>query len=291
MGRKKSPTAAELATQEELKKTIVTTEVKTGEVIKEDTPSTDANPADNNTDQGNDSVIEGTATVITDGDTQLAEGTTVITDKPDETLAPVTGGEEGRNGATLNLDNDGQLAPLNTESDKAAPVVTKEDEAAGTAVATNETVIEGSVGKHIDASPMGEYCKTVDAYADKMGPNHIVTPLDIATSQMELYQAITGILNNFEGSKFVTAFGGVLEIMHTKPAAFADNLLFRGVANMRVPPQVQTRYENILILMSSTANPENRGTALKTIDMSVLCRGFTPDVEQKIKGFYSNFLE
>jgi hypothetical protein len=168
--------------------------------------------------------------------------------------------------------------------------VIESDIAAGLAVANNELLPEGSVGKHIDASPMGEYCKSIDAYADKMGPSNIVTPIIVATAQMELYQAVTGIINNFEGSKFVTAYTQALEIMHAKAPAFADNLLFRGVDTMRVPPQVRQRYENILILMSSTANPTNRRNALKTIDMTVLCEGFTSDVEQKIKGFYSQFL-
>jgi hypothetical protein len=219
-------------------------------------------------------VIEDTndlAPIVANDDIQLTEGSEIIGDKPDVVL--------------------GELVEGTGEAQEVIPVaVTDEDLAAGNAVANNEFVHEGLVGKHVDASPMGEYCKSIDAYADKMGPANMVTPIIIATAQMELYQAVTGIVNNFEGSKFVTAYTQALAIMHAKAPAFADNLLFRGVDTMRVPPQVRQRYENILILMSSTANPKNRASALKSIDMNVLCEGFTSDVEQKIKGFYSQFL-
>lgn len=219
----------------------------------------------------------------------------VITDTPQVTEGEVTTGNviEGEVIVDTNI-----TAPTDE--------VSAADLAAGTAVSEGTVIETGEVGKQTDIPDVtvvteGEgdevvvrtlhpYCETILGYAKKMGPANIVQPLQLVTNQMELYQAVTGIVNNFEGQAFVEAYGQALEIMHENAPAFADNLLFRGVNNMRVPPQVRERYENILILMTSTANPEGRKAALEAISLDVLCKGFTSDVEQKIKGFYSNYL-
>lgn len=181
--------------------------------------------------------------------------------------------------------------------------VQKEAVAGGEAVANNVEVPKGEVGKHQEIPEgaritVGEegvsskvvelhpYCETVLDYAKSMGPANQVTTIIVLGKQMELYQAITGILNNFEGKEFVQAYSQSLEIMNEYPATFTDNMLFRGINQMRVPPAVRQRYENILILMSSTANPEGRKAALEAISFDVLCKDFNNDVEQKLRGFY-----
>lgn len=182
-------------------------------------------------------------------------------------------------------------------------VVDTEAVKAGEAVANEEEVAKGEFGKH-EGIPEGTritegeegvaskvielhpYCETVLEYAKAMGPANQVTPIIVLGKQMELYQAVTGIVNNFEGKEFVQAYSQALEIMAEYPNTFADNMLFRGINQMRVPPAVRQRYENILILMSSTANIEGRKAALEAISLDVLCKDFSNEVEQKLRGFY-----
>lgn len=168
--------------------------------------------------------------------------------------------------------------------------------AAGSAVEENTVVEQPGAGKADEGDAavveteegkvMNLNCVTILEYAKRMAPN---TPNDrptILRSQMQFYQAIMAILNNLEGAAFVEAYGQALEIMNEYSGTFTDNMVFRGMNEMRIPPAARQRFENIVVLMTSTADPQNRASALKAIDFSAFSKNFTADVEQKIRAFY-----
>ena len=131
-------------------------------------------------------------------------------------------------------------------------------------------------------------CQTILEYAVTMAPNKHNDKLTILRNQMKLYQAITAIITNLDGAAFTEVFGSALDIMAEYPGTFADNMLFRGFNEMRIPPASRARFENILVLMSSTADKEGRGAALKAISFDTLLSEYTADIGQRVRGFYSS---
>jgi len=171
------------------------------------------------------------------------------------------------------------------------PKVSEEDANAGDNVANQIIVEQPGAGKKDEEEPevegeLNPNCQTILAYAIAMAPNKPNDKMAILRKQMELYQAVTAIINNLEGAEFHKAYNEALEIMTEYKTTFADNLLFRGFTEMRIAAASRARFENILVLMSSTADPEGRAAALKAISFETFAKDFGADVEQKIRGFY-----
>ena len=197
-----------------------------------------------------------------------------------------SGNTEQSSPATVNTPNAG-----GDEDGAGDANVGSEDKAAGDAVANQEKIIAPGASKAdeevtVEEGELNLNCQTILAYAIAMAPNKPNDKLAILRKQMELYQAVTAIINNLEGAEFHKAYGEALNIMAEHAPTFADNMLFRGFNEMRIPKASSARFENILVLMSSTADPEGRAAALKAISFDTFAKDFGSDVEQKIRGFY-----
>lgn len=204
----------------------------------------------------------------------------VSNDKPAEGTPTEGSGDE--EGPAAGSEETVVTPPAGDDTEQTPPPAGDSQETPDSPVVELETISE-----EVKAE-LNPNCQTILEYAVTMAPNKPNDKLTILRNQMKLYQAISAIINNLDGAAFTEVFGSALDIMAEYPGTFADNMLFRGFNEMRIPPASRARFENILVLMSSTADKEGRGAALKAISFDTLLSEYTADIGQKVRGFYSS---
>lgn len=125
-------------------------------------------------------------------------------------------------------------------------------------------------------------------YIADMRPNMPVSPEDGGRHQASLYRALSTLFNRVEGD-FSLVYPAVLKLFeHHSSGVFAETHRFRFMDTAHtLGGKDRTALMNLVHLLTTTANPADRATSLKQIDLTkVLEHGVSEAGRNRVRQFY-----
>jgi hypothetical protein len=137
-------------------------------------------------------------------------------------------------------------------------------------------------------SPFSSISLMLGEYIDGMAPNIPQTPDSISKNQMKLRAIINGVLNmkeeNFDGGMK----GLIVAVREYRTKAFAEHLVFRGFAQLRVPRAERQKLESLVSLLLASADSNNPKQISDVVDLDVLLKHVGDNGHhQKLQSFFS----
>lgn len=125
-------------------------------------------------------------------------------------------------------------------------------------------------------------------YASAMAPAKRILPQAGAAAQMALWSVLVRILN-LPQTSFQPVWTYMLSFAYeNRDGVWNDRLLHRFISDMGLSPRDLRMFERIRHLISMTADPKSRATALKQVNLPNIIASMTSIVaQQNLMGYYS----
>lgn len=107
----------------------------------------------------------------------------------------------------------------------------------------------------------------MEQYIAAMGPTSVVTPVDGAVHQRNLYTILQNAVGAPNGEHRIAMDAVLYIIHHNRTGAFNDRLVMRFMEVTRLTRDAALAFQSLLHLFTTTSNPATRRNALRTIDM------------------------
>lgn len=107
----------------------------------------------------------------------------------------------------------------------------------------------------------------MEQYVAVMGPTSVVTPVDGAVHQRNLYTILQNAVGAPNGEHRIAMDAVLYIIHHNRTGAFNDRLVMRFMEVTRLTRDAALAFQSLLHLFTTTSNPATRRNALRTIDM------------------------
>jgi hypothetical protein len=152
---------------------------------------------------------------------------------------------------------------------------------------TNKEIIDSVIG---NVGPMAKlYLNAIGEYMETMKPRR---PVDVATGarhQVELYRALTGIINRLEDD-FVPTFSTVLRLFEeNNKGVFAESHVFRYFEAVSLNDGDRKSFMRIINLLKIAAPVKGREQAMRQVDFvnSLSHESITEPGRQRVAAFFN----